>query len=307
VSSASAPDTASDGQAAGGPEDYLRPFLYALLIKYGVLGVGAMIRLGKAAADHGFGSALSARDAIFWPTRFSSVIVALLILRWIRRRSLANGIAAMSAVFLEGLVRIVDQGPYFFNHYLVQVLLGVMGAMAVARQIEGERSRAAWNPVALLGVLVWGLAGLKKLLHGSYVSGEYLASAVDQANHSLMWRLMRVVLVEGGESSVSVHCCYGGPVRISVAMGLFVSAIGVAMAMAEISPVVVLAVTRNRASAGWLMLVLSIVATGITNEMDFGMLLVAFALLVGEGRRFRSFSYLTILGLAGGYLWSVVR
>jgi hypothetical protein len=263
-----------------------------------VLGIGAVARFVTAPGE---------RTLIYWPARFSSIGVALLLLIWIRRRRPSDGMLVMGAVLVDAILRMSDQGPYFFNHYFLQAIVGIMGVLALGRQLQGERARAAWDPVALLAVLVWGLAGLKKILHGSYLGGEYLASTINQPSHSAMYRLMRSLLVHGGETSVPTHCCSTGHVDVSATVGVTVAALGIGIALAEISPVAVLAVTRSRAATGWLMLGLAIVATGIANEMDFGMTLIALAVLVGEGRGFRMVAYLTSLGLAAGYLWSVFR
>lgn len=47
--------------------------------------------------------------------------------------------------------------------------------IAIGRLIAGETERRAWDPVAWLGIAVWGLAAAKKLLHTAYFDGEFLA------------------------------------------------------------------------------------------------------------------------------------
>jgi hypothetical protein len=298
-----APEAGTAEQPAELRADFLRPFYVALLIKYASNAFVTAKALFVRPPSKTIVDALTAPRLIFWPTRLFSVVVVFFIVRWLIGRRRTDEMLVMFAVLIEAILRIGDQGPSFFNHYFLQALIGIMGMLAVRREIEGDRVREAWDPVAQLAVLVWGLAGLKKLLHGMYLNGEYLASNVSLPRQSPISWVMKTLLVHDGKSVVPTRCCSTGDLHVSAAVTLVIVALSVGIILAEISPVVVLAVTKNRALTGWIMLILTIIATGIANEADFGMVLVALALLIGEGFVFRRVSYATSLALAGAYIW----
>jgi hypothetical protein len=216
---------------------------------------------------------------------------------WLRSDRPRVAILAMGLVSVHAVINMRLDGQGFANHDFLQAVLGIFGMLAAGRQLAGEPARNAWRPVAVLGLAVWGIAGAKKLLHMAYLDGEFIASLSGVERNTVFSSISKTLV--GGD--VPAGCCFTGEMDVSTPAALLVVGLGVGMAMAELSPVVV-SRFAPRATVGWLMLGLSIVATSVANEMHFGLVLVAFAGLWGEGRTFRRVAVLASLGLAVGYL-----
>lgn len=281
------------------PSDrFIRVFQYVLAIKYGSLAIEAVVRYGRHTADVGLAGALGDLTLISSWNYLSSIPVVIALLLWLRRDRPAYGVAAMVAVFGQAVVAMLNSGQGFANHFFLQSLIGIVGVLAVGRQIAGEMERRAWNPMAWLGIFVWGVGSAKKLLHMAYHDGEFLASIAQSSRRTIFSFLSETIL---GDGDVPRHCCVTGDLDVAVpaAAGLIVLSVG--MVLAEMSPVVA-SRYAPRAVVGWLMLILAVVATGIADEMQFGLVLTSFAALWGEGRAFRRVAIAVALGLAAAYL-----
>lgn len=291
---------------ADGCDRYLRPFKVVVAVKYAAMGIEPVAAYLRVAPSRGFVWLLTSQPGLFWPARFVALPVAAAAIAWVVRPAGPWGMVAMAGVTVDAILKIGDQGLYFFNHYFLQAFVGILGFLAVARQRRGDQDRTAWNPVAVTGVVVWALAGLKKLAHATYIDGEYIVSVVGQAKRNGLHVFSQAVLAPDGVPNVPEHCCISGELDVPLLASAAVIGLGVAIVAAEISPLVALAATRNREIVGWLTLAVTIIATGLADEMDFGMTLVALTVLLGEGRRFRLVSVATGVGMAIALLWGTL-
>src|SRR5688572_17431340 len=70
-----------------------------------------------------------------------------------RPRSRALGVGFL-LMFLDATFKIAIMGPFFLNHFLLEAVLGSIGAIAVYRSHKGAEPADAWRPVALLTLAV---------------------------------------------------------------------------------------------------------------------------------------------------------
>lgn len=277
---------------------FIRVFQYVLAIKYGALDLEAVVRFGRLISNVGLTEAVPDLWTLPRFTQISTIPVFVALFLWIRRNRASDGIAAMALIFGQAIVAMFNSGQGFANHYFLQAVLGIFGMLAVGRQMTGETERRAWDPVAWLGIAVWGLAGAKKLLHTAYFDGEFLASLAEGERRTIFSFISRAVL---GDGNVPGQCCVTGELDVAAPAAITIVVLSVGMALAEISPVIV-SRFAPRSLVGWLMLGLTVVATSVANEMSFALVLLAFASLWGEGRVFERVAVVTGVGLATGYL-----
>lgn len=278
---------------------FVRLFQYVLAIKYGALALEAVVRFGRLISNVGLAEAVPDLWTLPRGTQISTIAVFVALILWIRRTRPSYGIAAMALVFGQAIVAMLNSGQGFANHYLLQAIVGIFGMLAAGRELTGETERRAWDPVAWLGVAVWGFAGAKKLLHTAYLDGEFLASLAEGERRTIFSFISRTLL--GSDGPVPGRCCVTGDLDVATPAALALVVLSVGMVLAEMSPVVVSRIAP-RAVVGWLMLGLTVVATSVANEMSFALVLAAFAALWGEGRLFRRLTVVTAFGLAAGYL-----
>lgn len=279
-------------------ERFIRVFQYVLVIKYGALSIEAVVRFGRFMFDVGLTEAIPDLWTVRVTSLTSSIPVFIAFLLWIRRDRLSYGMVAMALAFGHAVVSMLHAGQGYANHYFLESLVGILGMLAVGRQMTGETERRAWDAMAWLGIAVWGLGGAKKLLHFAYHDGEFLASLAHGERRTLFAGLSRTIL---GDADVPGQCCVTGDLDVAGPAAVTLIVLGVGMALAEMSPVVASRLLP-RARVGWLMLGLAIVATSIANEMRFGLVLSSFAALWGEGRFFRRTAVVVAIGLAAAYL-----
>jgi len=282
-------------------------FGIVLAIKYTALSLGAVGSFFANLLDNNLRVAVGVLTTFVWITSLFAIPACLALLRWWRSNRPSDAFVAMAAIFLHAVMLMIWKGQDFANHYLLQALIGVIGMLAAARQRAGESAERAWAPMAWLGLAVWGLAGVKKIISGSYLNGEFLSSRSVSPKHNLFAFVSDTIVGHGGgQHPVPVACCVVGRIDVGRLSGYALVAISVGMALAEISPVFV-ARLGPRKVVGWLMLGLATVATSIANEMDFGLVLIALAALWGEGRAFRRLCVLTALAMAGSLMWPAIR
>jgi hypothetical protein len=291
-------------QTASAGAEFLRVFSIVLAIKYSALSIEILVYFIRNVSNIGITDAVALLTRRAWIAGIAAFPAACALVLWVRRGRASGGTIAMAAIFVHAVATMIARGQEFANHHVLQAIVGVIGVLAVARQRAGDTARRAWAPMAWLGVAVWGLAGAKKLLSGSYLNGEFLASLANSSRRTL-FTVASDTLVGGGRG-VPDECCFTGHITVSRTAAYLLVAAGIGMALAEISPVVAARIAPARL-VGWLMFGLAIVATSIANEMDFGLVLIALAGLWGQGRVFERVCVLTAMGMAWGFLWTVLR
>lgn len=288
-------------QAAFG--DVLETFKLVLLIKYAAWSGTILVELALDAYEDGLGALPARLTSLLTISFLTSIPVMVALVFWIGSERAAYGYAVMATIGIDALVKTVRMGPYFLNHYFLQIIMGVIGLLAVARYAAGDRPREAWKPMAWLAILLWGVAGAKKFLHGSFVSGDYIASTVALTREAPIGWLSDFLLVRDGQALVPERCCVSGDIDVSVFMASFVVLIGIGMAVGELLPVGFVLWRGGRAMVGWVMLATTVVATAVTNEPDFGLTNVALVTLWAETRALRRACVLFSLAMAGALLW----
>ena len=181
-------------------------------------------------------------------------------------------------VAVDAALKAEAQGPYFYNHFVLEVVVGILGLLAIARARRTDAATEAWRPMAILAIGVWGIAAVKKLLLGTYLTGEYLASLASSARPTPLRDLVRHFVVSpDGVYDVPQQCCSAGRVTLGLVPALIVVALGLALLLAEFLPVVLVALRVQPQLIGVALLSLTTVATAGALEFDFGLTNLALA------------------------------
>lgn len=277
---------------------FIRVFQYVLAIKYGAHAVEGLVRFGRLAVERGFSDAFPELWTLALGAEMFSTAVFLSLVLWIRSDRAAHGIAAMALVFGHGVLVMLAAGQTFANHFFLQAFVGLVGILAAGRQLAGESERRAWDQMAWLGIVVWGVGAAKKLLHTAYHDGEFFAMLGEAPRRTIFSFAADKFL---GDADVPAQCCFTGALDVATPSAVALIVLSLGMVAAEFSPVVASRFAPRRV-VGWIMLLVGVVATSIANEMSFGLILIAFASLWGEGRFFRRITVVIAIGLALAYL-----
>lgn len=283
-------------------EDALATMKVVLFIKYGAESTVVLAELSRDGLRNGGQAVLERLASLSVVSMLSAIPVVITIVIWLRRRGPTAGLVAMSAVVADALLKVVRMGPFFLNHFLLQALVGATGMLAAGREIAGDRREAAWRPLAELAVMVWILAAAKKLLHGSYLNGEYLASTTGLRPPTGLSRISTALLSRSDGIDVPGVCCMTSDIAVPVVFAAMVVAFGVLMIAAETAPFIAFFIAPP-ATLAWLMLILSILATVATAEFDFGLLNIAIVSLWWSGRGFRRASIASAAAFAVLLVW----
>ena len=282
---------------------FLETFKLVLLIKYASWSGVILVKLALDAYEGGTAEVSERLASLLTVSFLASIPVMIALVLWIGSTRVAYGYAVMATIGIDALLKTVRMGPYFLNHYFLQVIMGVVGLLAVARVASGDRPRDAWRPMAWLAILLWGAAGAKKFLHGSFASGDYIASTVAIVRQAPIGWLSDFVLVRDGQALVPERCCVSGAIDVSAVVAGLVVLAGVGMAVAELLPVGFVLWRGGRAVVGWVMLATTVVATAVTNEPDFGLTNVALVTLWAETRALRRACVAFTFAMAGTLIY----
>lgn len=284
-------------------DPFLETFKLVLLIKYASWVGVILFELSIDVYEGGLAALWAELSTLLTWSYLTSIPVVVALVLWIGSDRITYGLSVMTAIGVDALVKTVRMGPYFLNHYFLQIVLAVLGVLAVARLASGNRARDAFKPLAWSAILLWGAAGSKKFLHGTFVSGEYIASTVGSNRDAPIGWLTDFLLARDGQAIVPVRCCVAGAIDVSAAGAALVVLIGIAMALGELLPVGFVLWRRMRPAVGWVMLATTVVATALTNEPDFGLTNVAFVTLWARTRALRRACVGLALMMAGAHLW----
>ena len=185
---------------------------------------------------------------------------------------------AFAAMCLDAAQKIDLMGQYFLNHLMLEVLLAVLGVLTLLRLRSGEDD-SALLPLRYFTIACWVIPALKKLLLGTYLSGEYLASIAGQGRGTPIRWIAQHLLISGGKYQIPQTCCYEGRPVVSGFVVATLVGLGIAIVAAEFLPGVLVALGARRTTIGTALVVLSILAAVAAIELDFGLTNLALATL----------------------------
>lgn len=275
-------------------------------IKYAAASAAILFSIGRSGYQSGLGDVVDRLSSPFTISFLSGIPVVVAAILWMWKERPAYGLLMMGAIGLDAMLKVARQGPYFLNHYLLQAVIGVIGVLAVGRVLAGHPTRDAWRPLALLGVMVWGLAATKKLLHGTYLDGEYLVAVAGQGRETALGWISGRLLSRQGASEAPARCCVSDTLDVALWVVVAFVLLGALLVLAELSPVLVWAFVRDREVLAWLMLVLAVAAAALTDELDFGLTNIGLAALWGQGLAFRRSAIGAAAVFAPVYAWEFV-
>lgn len=192
-------------------------------------------------------------------------------------------LVGFSLMLLDAAGKLWSMGPYFYNHFFLEVVIALIGIASALRVARGDTDRHPWVPLAYLTIAVWAIAALKKLLLGTYLSGEYLASLHGQARATPMRYLVNL-LVGDSAGGIPELCCHESTVSVPSLTVIGVLLLGFGMAVGEFLPPLLVWLRAPAKVVGIALIVLTAVASGVALEWEFGLTNLALSTL-WTGRR----------------------